>query len=59
MTEPADQERADAGAEDSQPKRVRVPIRRGDSVFDPLEYAQVDEDAAGHWDARRWRDRPL
>ncbi|WP_205873463.1 hypothetical protein [Mycobacterium camsae] len=43
-----------------QPRRtVNVPIRRGDGVFTPDEYAEVDVDAADHWDARIWRDHPL
>lgn len=45
--------------EQSAPKRVRVPIRRGDGVFQADEHAEVDADVAGQWDARQWRDRPL
>lgn len=41
------------------PKRVRVPVRRGESVFSSDEYAEVELGAAGQWDATQWRDRPL
>lgn len=40
-------------------KRVRVPVRRGDGVFSGNEYAEVDLEAAGQWDATQWHDRPL
>lgn len=43
--------------DDDERPRVQV-FRRYDDfgrLCDPLE---VDEDAAGHWDATRWRDRP-
>lgn len=52
-TEPAD------NAEEPRCSTVRVPIRRGDSIFSADEYAGVDADAADHWDSRQWRDHPL
>lgn len=48
----------DEDQEQAAPKRVRVPIRRGGSVFDNPEYAAVDLEAAGQWDATQWHDRP-
>lgn len=55
MSEPTE----DQDDEQPVPKRVRVPIRRGDSVFSSGEYAEVELEAAGQWDATQWRDRPL
>lgn len=39
-------------------KRVRVPVRREPDPFGRVEYAEVDLDAAGQWDARQWHDSP-
>lgn len=55
MTEPAAEDQ-DAG--ESPPKRVRVPIRRGDSIFSFDEHADVEAAHADVWDARLWHDRP-
>ena len=44
---------------DEPPRRtVRVPIRRGDSIFAFDEHADVDPGVADQWDARLWHDRP-
>jgi hypothetical protein len=43
---------------DDEPRTVRVPIRRGDSIFDPVEYAEVPEEVAAQWNAHVWHDRP-
>ncbi|MGP4056634.1 hypothetical protein ACTWP6_17720 [Mycobacterium sp. 4D054] len=42
----------------AEPPRVRVPIRRGLSVYDSDEYADVARENAQQWDARLWHDRP-
>lgn len=38
--------------------RKRVLVRRGDGVFSADEYAHVDVEVAGQWDATQWHDRP-
>lgn len=55
MSEPIE----DLDTEQPAPKRVRVPVRRGDGVFSGDEYAEVELEAAGQWDVTQWRDRPL
>ncbi|WP_176562208.1 hypothetical protein [Mycolicibacterium palauense] len=51
-SEPEDQD------DSATPKRVRVPIRRADSIFSFDEHADVEVENAGQWDARLWHDRP-
>lgn len=36
--------------------KVRVPVQTG--LFGAAQWAEVDADAAGHWDIRRWDDSP-
>ena len=45
-------------APDDNPETVVVPVRRPDQPFADPETAEVPADAAGHWDVRRWSDRP-
>ncbi|BBX16957.1 hypothetical protein [Mycolicibacterium duvalii] len=45
-------------ADETARRTVRVPIRRGDSVFSFDEHVEVDVDNAALWDARLWHDRP-
>jgi len=47
MTTPTDR---DHGGEDV-PRRDRVPILRCDGILTADEYAEVDADVAGQWDA--------
>lgn len=42
---------------DEAPRRVIV-FHRYDEFGRPCELVEVDEEAAGHWDARQWRDKP-
>jgi hypothetical protein len=54
MTTPTDPNEAAV----EKPRTVRVPIRRGDSIFSADEHAEVDVEAAGQWDVTQWHDRP-
>jgi len=44
--------------EEESVRTVRVPIRRGAGPFDPVEYAEVESDAAGHWSLDVWHAEP-
>jgi hypothetical protein len=56
MTTPSEPDPGDA--DDTQPDTVRVPIRLGDGISTHDETAKVQADAARHWDARLWSDKP-
>lgn len=44
-------------AEQPEKGKVRVPISEGDFYLTGRygEHAEIDEDAAPHWDVRRWQ----
>lgn len=44
--------------DDAEPKRVRVPVRRGDGIFSFDEHADVEVANAAQWDARLWHEHP-
>lgn len=48
MTEPSDDE----------PRKVRVPVRRGPNPLASPETAEVPEDTAAHWSENIWHDSP-
>jgi hypothetical protein len=45
-------------ADETPPKTVRVPVRRGDGIWTHDEHATVDAEHARQWDARLWSDKP-
>ncbi|WP_280215927.1 hypothetical protein [Nocardia cyriacigeorgica] len=56
MSDPAPA--ADDAAEDGPQGTRRVMTGRPRNYFDPGEYAEVDADAADHWDQRIWFRSP-